>query len=415
MSFLLKMQDSDMINKISVGLIVSFLVLIPFSRISEISVVLMALSGLFLIIKYRTSLFKEKGVVLFSFVYISFWIPVVLSIIGAVNPEKTFVVALAFLRFYLMGIFIVYTMKVVGVSEKILRIFAFILLFWVMDALLQAVLGYNVFGYSDIDGRINGIFGNNLNMGSYLATMSPLLLVYSYLKWPLWGQGIAFFGVTSIVFLAGSRNGWIILAVVLFSVFIWIIRRDGLRKLPFLGVIGLVVGLAIMGSMFFSSSFSERFQQSVLVFSHDSDQIDQAVSNRLPIWHTAFEVFKANPVNGVGARNLRYAYENYAPQDDFFMNNSLTVHHAHLLLLDIASETGIIGIFGLLFAMGFMFKFWLKSSAQHRLKILPYGLVVMVVFLPFNSHYALYSTAWSTVYFWLIALYCGAAGEGQIS
>ena len=45
--------------------------------------------------------------------------------------------------------------------------------------------------------------------------------------------------------------------------------------------------------------------------------------------------------------------------------------------------------------------------------MLPYGLCLLVAYFPFNSHMAIYSSFWSQIVWWLIALYCAAYGAAQ--
>jgi hypothetical protein len=45
--------------------------------------------------------------------------------------------------------------------------------------------------------------------------------------------------------------------------------------------------------------------------------------------------------------------------------------------------------------------------------MLPYALCLLAAYFPFNTHMAIYSSFWSQIVWWLIALYCAAYGAGQ--
>ncbi|MCA1784556.1 MAG: O-antigen ligase family protein, partial [Desulfobacteraceae bacterium] len=212
-----------------------------------------------------------------------------------------------------------------------------------------------------------------------------------------------------VVFMAGGRGGWINLIVVLTGFGAWMMYRD--RKNIFrIAVAGLLLALIIVGALHFSHGFSTRLNQSLLVFSKDTALIDDALGLRLPIWQTAITVFKHHPVNGVGARNLRYVYADFASPDDHFIRTGLTVAHAHTLILDIGSETGLIGLLGLVLVFGMLLGAWRRADFSHHRHMLPYALALSAIFFPLNTHYATYSSAWSAVCFWLLALFCAASG-----
>ncbi|MCW7755208.1 O-antigen ligase family protein [Desulfobotulus sp. H1] len=398
----------------SLALIASFPLLVPFGRLSEIPIILMAIGGVFLLINERKKLFLNREIILFTFVFSAIWIPVWISLIGAVYPPKTLSVGLTFVRMFLAGVFIVSTMAgSPGVSGKVLKTLALLLCVWVADALLQAAVGYNLIAYPDVGGRVNSFFGESLNFGPYMATFSPLLFVYALLNWRWQGQSFAFLGVVVVVFMAGSRSGWVVLAFVIAGIAVWIVRREGWKILSRFAIMALVLMGVAGGILQFSQPFSDRLRQSMLVFSKDSESVNHALSNRLPIWETTFEVIRANPINGVGARGLRYAYEDFASPDDYFVQKDYTVHHAHNLVLDIGSETGLIGLTGLVLAMGILLCAWRAAGPEERLRAFPYALVLFVIFLPINSHFAMYSSAWSTTYFWAMSLFFGALAKQE--
>ncbi len=54
-----------------------------------------------------------------------------------------------------------------------------------------------------------------------------------------------------------------------------------------------------------------------------------------------------------------------------------------------------------------------RAPAYMRRWLLPYALCLLVAFFPVNSHMAIYSSFWSQIVWWLIALYCASYGAAM--
>lgn len=389
----------------------SFLLLLPFKRLVEIPVALMAIGGIIILLGYRNKL-SNNAIILFSLVFFAFWLPIVISLWGAVNPERTLTVTAAFLRLYLAGIFIISILLPANTQEKVLRIFAWILLLWTTDALFQTVTGHNIFGYNGPSGRVNSFFGElRPDLGVHLATLSPLLMLYAHRHWPVAVRLILPPAITLIVFLAGSRNGWIMIGVVLAILAVGAIRQNLKTGAKWVPLIFLFSITCLAGAYYTSKPFAAKVNTSLKAFEGDVASINQAASNRVPIWETAVAMFSGNHLNGVGARGFRYAYKDYAVSEtDPFVktDGSLGALHPHQLMLEIGAETGGIGLAGYLLGMGLLLRAWVTAGEAQRTRAAPYALALLVAFLPINSYYALYSSAWSVVLFWLISIYCAA-------
>jgi O-antigen ligase len=138
------------------------------------------------------------------------------------------------------------------------------------------------------------------------------------------------------------------------------------------------------------------------LFSGDYETIDIATARRLPLWETAYDIFKSNPINGIGPRGFRYVFHNYAQPDSFWFND-LPQTHPHLLFLEIMTETGSIGIAGYFLFIFLVLKtlFFTKNNWGRFPLLLP----VLIAILPINAHMAFYGSIWSTMTWWLTAVY----------
>ena len=82
--------------------------------------------------------------------------------------------------------------------------------------------------------------------------------------------------------------------------------------------------------------------------------------------------------------------------------------HSHQLLLEIASETGLLGLLGLLLAAWWLGRAGWRSLRDGERWLLAPGLCLLGATFPFNSHMAVYSAFWSQVLWWLVAVSCAA-------
>lgn len=383
--------------------------LLPFGRSVEAPVAIMAVWALWLIKHKGRTVWWAGGARLFTIVFLMFWIPALVSALDAENMQKTLKTVLTLPRFYFAGLFIIHTLSSQQAWVLSLSGSAWVLVFWIMDALLQFVTGYNSLGYELDPSRLNGVFGEeHLKFGLVVPVFLVLLLEHMRHNWrPAVQAGVLLIAVAMIL-LAGSRAGWIMLAIVLLAYTAAVIVRSRRQLVVMvLGGVILIGGLSI-GGYHISEGFKKRVDQSLLVFSGDAAQIDVALSTRLPIWRTAVLMIAEHPINGVGARGFRYAYPRFAAASDPFLNSSdnTGAMHSHQLVLEVLAETGVVGLAGLLLAMGLLIRAWLTARTDQRRWMRPGGIAVLAAFFPVNTHFALYSSFWSQIVWFMIAIYC---------
>lgn len=392
----------------SIILISSFLLLSPFGRLSNIPMAVMCLLGTRLLI-LREIDFQRREYKYFSFVFLCFFIPIICSFPDAVNKGNVASVAGFYTTYFFSGIYVVRSL--VGNYSKqhlLLKICAYALIIWVIDALVQVAFGYDFFGFHRHPVQLNGLFGEkNPKLGIYLAALSPLLFVYCcrYFHWFVW---LFFIVATSaVIFLSGSRSGWVMLLVVLCFFALWQTLGEKRISIKWLSGGVVIVCFVMILLYLFSPGVQARVEQSMLVFSGNAEAVNLGTGKRLPIWKTALRMIKDHPINGVGARGFRYAYNDYADEDDIFVDkkSSLGAYQAHQLILDILANTGLIGLVGLAGAFAVVLLNWIKGTFKVKIQMVPYALALLAVFFPINSHFATYSSQWSSMLFWLIALF----------
>lgn len=343
----------------------------------------------------------------FSIIFLLFIVPMALSLSHAVNLPGSLNTVLTYPRLYLAGLFVIYALQDEKVRQLVFRICAYIIAFWVVDGLIQALFGYDLFG-NPYPSRVNGPFPGGLRYGVYLPILSPLLLEYARKNWRPWIQLTVFAALTSAVLLGGFRSGWLMYGVVIFAYWLMYMRKQPV--IAFKSFIIIVFLAMLTGVLLFNGSqrFADRVNQSLEIFQLNYSGINDASSNRLPIWKTGLKIVEANPVLGVGPRGFRDVYNQYASSGDYFITHS--PKYPHQLYLEVAVESGLLGLASLLIAVFLMARNGMLSLKNDpNPGLIASGFSVLAIYFPLNTHPAIYSADFALLVWWLTSLYYGCS------
>ena len=384
--------------------------LLPFARTAEVPVVIGAFVGALALPGRGASLLRNPAVRGFVLATLAYFLAALISAVDAVASEKSWTTALASVRLLLFGLGIMALCERArehGVPARSLTralgiAAALPIAFWTLDALVQIVTGYSLGGTLDAD-RLSGIFGaDDLKLGPMLSTLAPLLL------WPLLGRSrqlliAAYLAVLLVILLAGSRAGWVSFTVVSLA-FAWRLAEGSKKRLSLWLGAGLVVaGIGAALAYQFSPSFEVRVERTLRAGDGDADF---ALAGRVPIWTTAENMVRAHPLNGVGVRGFRHAYAEYASADDPWVDptSGIGAAHAHQLVLELMTETGVIGLLLWVFGAVALLRVWRRTHAEPLARA-PWVALAVLLF-PLNTHLAFYSSFLGMVLGWLMALAC---------
>ena len=406
-------------DTIKILLIASGLFLLPVGRAVELSVLLMAIFGIRRLMYEGRGIFVHKSYYYFTFLFLAFWIPMLLALPDAVNFKASAKTTLLYMRFYFAGIFIISVLRNQDFMDKYLAIISAVVGFFVIDALIQISTGTDLFGYKwQGAGRVNGLFGDDLKLGIILSVFSPILIesilktrkkITKYIL-----LFITYELILAIILLSISRASLIMFSVVTIgytSVF-WIRNQ---KHIAFTGIILLILTVAIGYTM--SDTIKGRINPVIDVFQTQQkdtanlrDKINTALSERVPIWDTAFNMVKGNYFNGIGSRGFRYAYKEYANPDDTFTSAGVDPSHPHQYVIEVLVETGVIGFVGLI--LFFMKGKQIMVEAWHDRNLYIYApaICVLACLFPFNTTLSIYSSFWGQIVWFFIALFCASVG-----
>ncbi|MFN7182805.1 MAG: O-antigen ligase family protein [Thermomonas haemolytica] len=279
-------------------------------------------------------------------------------------------------------------------------------LFWLLDQGRLALLGQPLCRAEDViaPGRLAGVFGPcNPKLGIVLASLSPFALEAAWQRAGRPGWWLAVLAIGAVVVLAGARAAWLAYALVL----LW----SGWRVLGRRGLLALmaVAALAMVALAVAVPAVQERVQRSAQVLEVQPQAVDAALSGRLRIWSAALCMLREHPVNGVGVRGFRAAFPACDPQPGQAPAwGEGAALHAHQLVLEVASETGLIGLLLWLAGAALAWRAWRYADPVARARARPAMLALAVSVFPLNTHLAAYSTFWGGVLLLLAGLYVGS-------
>ena len=412
--------------RVATGLLLAFIALLPAEPLYNVPMITLAVLGLVQVASRRARLASPE----YRFLCIAFlcvWLPMLASLPDAVNPGESIRKTASFCIFFLAGIYAVSAYGRYAQLAWVVAGVAAICGFWVLDALWQFQTGTNWFGLSLAEGdQLSGMFYTG-RLGYLLASFAPL--VYEALRiasrrWS-WSLVVLVPYFVTIV-LSGSRASWgaLSIATVGYLLFLlcWPHRPASLRTRRWprrtAGVLAAAI-LAVTLASYAWPGAAERAWKTVQprveslsgLWSGDREQIELAITYRLSIWETAVNMWSANWLNGVGPRGFFHAYHDYNPEKDYYLihdGRHGAAKTPHMQLLEIAAETGVIGIIGyVILAIAFLTR--LRGLERHAFRfVFPYALVLITAFFPFSGHLGFYGLLSSSVIWWIIIVNASA-------
>lgn len=385
----------------------------PAPGIAEGVLTLGALVAIFMLLKQRFRgggrLLTAEAWALSTAMFLAYWLPQLFSTWDAVNLPRTMREVVVDLR-YLPFLWLV-AMAVADPRGRRLTFagIGVIILLWLADGLVQAATGWSLGGASHAD-RLSGIFGDsNLKLGLVMASLSPFALVLAARRFGVLGWAVVAAGLVIVVLLAGARASWLTLALSLLFTGVWVM---GVKRALLVVALGSVV--LVGTATLLSDRMGQRVERTQAALSGDAEGVDFALSGRLPIWRTAWAMAQDNWLTGVGSRGFRDAYGDYAEADDPWMQGEWEgAFHAHQLVLELLSETGVIGLLLWLVAAAMVLRAWRWAGPEARMASRVPALALAITLFPINTHLAFYSTFWGGLALLLAALCVGSLGAAK--
>lgn len=389
------------------GLIAACIALLPLGRAAELPMAALALVGVVLLMRQPHAVLSDASVRLLAALFACFWLPMWLALPDAIDPARGLETTLVFLRLLFMGICMLYWLKAPQVRERVLTLLGLVLAFWGVDACVQAIRGVNLFGQPVIEGQLTGVFHPKQTLGAVLGVLTLIFLMWlrqTAKRFPvLWLLAPLY--VTAIL-LSGKRAAWIMLGISLLLITVWGLYALRGRRRRVAAMVGGIIVCTTAAIVSTSPHFRAKTEVTTGLASGEFQRADVATGYRLTIWQVGLQMFQDHPVNGIGPRAFRNLYPSYAGPGDFFMelNPNSGPTHPHLLVLEVAVETGSIGLLGYALVWLWLIREGVRAARARAEAYLGWLSALGIALLPINASHALYGALWSGIVFFLLIM-----------
>ena len=398
-------------------LVAAALLLLSTETLSLVPQGIMAALGIYRAWREPQSIYRDRTQRVLLFLFLCLWLPQLVSLVDAVNPERSAKIALLYPLYLFCGVFILRELAHPGNLSRLSLALLLIVLFWCVDALVQYATGTNLLGYPYQDGMLSGMFYPKLRLGIILAVLVPIALetaknvnrdnVNRDSLYP-WLLLIPF---TVVVVLSGRRSAWLMLLIGL-SAYLPLVFISLSSRARYIIAGALCVAVMLVGTVFYKSPDINRRIVLLTGILSSEYQAERATSMRTPLWDTAGNIFQDNWLNGVGPRGFRYAYRDYAEEDNYFVRPGQDGStHPHLVFLEIAVETGVIGLIGFILFYLVILRYWWRG--RHSTINGAWTAALLAATFPLNAHLAFYGSYWSGFLWLLTACVLAALAEDR--
>lgn len=412
--------------RVATGLLLAFVALLPADPLYNAPLLTLAVLGAARLASGRVRLHSPR----YRFLCIAFlciWLPMVASLPDAVNPPESFRKTASLFIYLFAGVYAVAAFRGFHELRWVMSGTAAICGIWVLDALWQFLTGTDWFGFPYAEGeQLTGMFYTG-RLGGMLTLFAPLAFESIRRASQRWRWSPALLvPYFLIIALSGSRTSWgsltIATAGYLLYLVVWVERPSaGSTRLRwrYIFTVSASIALATALAAFALPRAVERAWNTVQprveslsgLWSGDREKFERAVTFRLSIWETGLNMWSAHWLNGVGPRGFQYAYTKHNPEKDYFLlhgGNHGSARTPHLQLLEIAVETGAIGLLGyVVLATVFLTSLVRLDRASFR-SVFPFALMMIVALFPFLGQLAFYGVRSAGLIWWIIIVNASA-------
>ena len=386
---------------------------LPIGKTLWLPLLVMSVTGIVMLIQNHKRSEHPKVLKTLVIVAAAFYLPALISLPDSLVHSRTLEYLVTFPLFVAVGYFLTVRIASHGFPKLLVKTLTAIALLWSLATFIQFFLPSMSPFPDPVGGRFQGIFGRkDMILGYVLAPMIPLLVAQH------WQRGKRAFALVLLLvlvatcFLSGNRASWVSVLLMFGAgiLVLWRISRalSWKQMLPIgtLAIVGLVLGLqAISGS-----SVESRLKYTLEFFKNPSfESFDRSSAGRGELWATAVKIGLANPWNGTGVGNFRYAYPYYAPEnthwkypnpDESSPHRYTGAMYTHQIVLQQFANTGFPGLLGILIFYSLLALITVKSVQQSNLIVGALALAVWMGFFPINTHLNI-SGGWLSANLWI--------------
>ena len=364
---------------------------------------LMALFGVIEVLRHPQAC-RDWRVAQLAVMFGLLWVPMLLAVPGAVASTHTLHTVLPYLHLLPAAYFIMRACTDGGVRRLVTSGAALLVAFVAFDAFVQLLWHRDLFGYPYDRGVLKGVFYPKQRLGLVLAVFTPLYadVVLRWCRhyprlWLLWVPLVV------VILMSLKRTAWIMLTFGMLAYLVLLIRDHAASnnwRRVLQGVLLLALACSL-GTM--NPTLRARLAATSGVFSTQATTIDEATAYRLSLWRTGVRIFADHWLTGIGPRGFRHVYIDYAPRDDFWVKRTGSGQtHPHQFTLEVAIETGVIGLLGYALFYGMLLRLLWRPNFEPVAPVWLLG--AASAWLPLNAHLAFYGAYWSALGWLMLAI-----------
>ena len=357
---------------------------------------------------------KRLGMLLLCLV-----IPGLLSIPTSLAPSKSWGEIASVALVGLAGLSVLYGLRNRTDHQWLQTGLVVVIAAWISDGLLQAFTGADVFGITPkAEGMINGPFTTNGIFGIIVAVLTPLVLWEPLKHRSRWGMALLT-GVVIIVILSGQRNNVLLLVLGLIALSsLWGRRARVIGAAALIAAVIITYPFAptLQKRVSWMSTSSAEMAASLQRLQTDPadtqaskrlfESLNRFTSDRGFLIDAGLKMIQDRPLTGVGLNAFRPAYPLYAQRTPHPHRDKPT--HAHNIYLELTAETGLIGLAGLLLAIGLGWRWFLVASPERQALAAPYGATLVVMLFPLTTHTVLLAAFYFSLLLMVLGGYLSA-------
>ena len=367
------------------------------STITNLFIILIIILFILESVQKKYYFFLEKD----FYILFAFFIYIILNSIYLTQTSDGIIRAVGFIRFPLLAYAIAYYFSLENgrYQNRIINLWFIIFMITSFDIIFEFFIGFNFIGNtSNYAGRLASFSGDELKIGGYyfgFMLISIWIVLKNHKKYYFFF--IILFLLSSL--LIGEKANFIKSLFIVSTFLIFIDKNSILKKLSLIGLFVVFAFIFIKSTPAFNSRFIHHIFNKTEITNYKS----LISSNQhLSHYNTAFEIFKKNPIFGIGIKNFRNESGDKKYDDlDHFHNTARFANHPHEIYYEFLSETGIFGftcfIIFFLISISISIKNYLNYKNLYQLSGIIFVIDSLIPILPSGSFLSTYTSS----IFWL--------------